>query len=331
MFVIRGVNMLFESYKSILYSDTLVPDIFINEYLPSMDGDCVKIFIHCLFLSKYNKYATAKDLSKKLAIELSKVKDSLIFLESIGVISRKENSSSIILNDLKEREIKKIYRLKTTSTPEEAILSTERNKKRNATITAINNKFFQGIMPPSWYTDLDSWFDKYNFEEDVMFALFQYCYEHNGLSKNYIIKVADSWHSKKVRNSIDLDNYSMQYEKFKSIRGKIVKKLGLNRNLTEYENEYIQKWVEEYKYDFEIIEIALKKTPKKTNPSFEYLNAIIREWHENNLKTKEEISSFDNVRKLETKKYKVSEVPQHTNFNQRKYDKEYFENLYEEF
>ena len=58
--------MFFESYKSILYSDTLLPDIFINEYMPSMDGDCVKIYIHCLFLSKYNKYATMKELSKKL-------------------------------------------------------------------------------------------------------------------------------------------------------------------------------------------------------------------------------------------------------------------------
>jgi DnaD/phage-associated family protein len=323
--------MFFESYKSILYSDTLVPDIFINEYMPSMDGDCVKIFVHCLFLSKYNKYASAKDLSKKLGIELNKVKDSLIYLESIGVISRKENSSSITISDLKEKEIKKIYRLKQTSTPEEAVLSSERNKSRNAIIKSINNKFFQGVMPPSWYTDIDAWFDKYKFEDDVMFALFQYCYEHNGLTKNYIVKVADSWKSKNVCNSIDLDNYSLQYERFKSIRGKIVKKLGLGRNLTEYESEYVEKWVEKYKYDFEIIELALKKTPKKANPSFEYLNSIITDWYNNKLTAKEEILAYDNARKQSMKQqYKASEVSQHANYDQRKYDKDYFENLYEE-
>jgi DnaD/phage-associated family protein len=308
-----------------------VPDIFINEYMPSMDGDCVKIFVHCLFLSKYNKYASAKDLSKKLGIELNKVKDSLIYLESIGVISRKENSSSITISDLKEKEIKKIYRLKQTSTPEEAVLSSERNKSRNAIIKSINNKFFQGVMPPSWYTDIDAWFDKYKFEDDVMFALFQYCYEHNGLTKNYIVKVADSWKSKNVRNSIDLDNYSLQYERFKSIRGKIVKKLGLGRNLTEYESEYVEKWVEKYKYDFEIIELALKKTPKKANPSFEYLNSIITDWYNNKLTAKEEILAYDNARKQSMKQqYKASEVSQHSNYDQRKYDKDYFENLYEE-
>ncbi len=322
--------MFFESYKSILYSDTLVPDIFINEYMPSMDGDCVKIYIHCLFLSKYNKYATMKELSKKLSIDINKVKDSLIYLESIGVISRKENSSSITINDLKEKEIKKMYRLKTTSTPDEAVLSSERNKKRNSIITAINNKFFQGIMPPSWYTDIDAWFDKYNFEEDVMFALFQYCYERSGLSKNYITKVADSWHSRGIRNSFDLDNYSMQYQKFKDIRGKIVKKLRLNRNLTEYENAYVESWIEEYKYDFDIIELALKKTPKKTNPSFEYLNSIIKDWNENGLRTEEEIATYDISRNQNIKPPKATEIPQHGNFTQRKYDKEYFDSLYEE-
>jgi DnaD/phage-associated family protein len=322
--------MFFESYKSILYSDTLVPDIFINEYMPSMDGDCVRIYIHCLFLSKYNKYATMKELSKKLDIDINKVKDSLLYLESIGVISKKENSSSIVLNDLKEKEIKKMYRLKTTSTADEAILSSERNKKRNSIITAINNKFFQGVMPPSWYTDIDAWFDKYGFEEDVMFALFQYCYEHSGLSKNYITKVADSWYSRNIRNSFDLDNYSIQYQKFKDVRGKIVKKLRLSRNLTEYESVYVENWIETYKYDFEIIELALKKTSKKTNPSFEYLNSIIKDWYENGLRTKDEIMAYDSSRSRNIKQSKVSEIPQHNNFTQRKYQKDYFESLYEE-
>jgi len=44
--------MIFEACKSILYSDTLVPDIFITEYMPSMSSDYVKVYLYCLFLSK---------------------------------------------------------------------------------------------------------------------------------------------------------------------------------------------------------------------------------------------------------------------------------------
>lgn len=324
--------MFFEAYKSIIYSDTLVPDIFINEYMPTMDGDFVKIYIHCLFLSKHNKFAAVKDLAKKLDIDINKVKDGLIYLESLGIITRKEtNSNSIILTDIKEKEIHKLYRLKTTSTPEEAILSSERNKKRNEIITVIKNKFFQGLMSPSWYTDIDTWFDRYQFEEDVMFALFQYCYDQSGLSKNYIIKVADSWHSKKIKNSFDLDNYSMEYQNFKDVKGKIIRKLKLSRNLTEYEDNFVEKWINQYKYNFTIIELCLKKTTAKTNPNFNFLDSVITEWNTNGLKTEEEIVTYEKSKrqKSSTKtEYKQPAIPQHTNFEQREYDDDYYKSLY---
>ena len=43
-------------------------------------------------------------------------------------------------------------------------------------------------MSPSWYTDIDAWFDKYGFEEDVMYALFKHCYDYRGLSRQYITR-----------------------------------------------------------------------------------------------------------------------------------------------
>lgn len=323
--------MFFESFKSILFSDTLLPDIFITEYMPSMDGDFLKVYLHCLFLSKHNKQVTTKELSKKLEIDADKVKDALIYLESIGLIYRKEGSSSIVIADLKEKEINKMYRLKTTSTPEEAILSSERNKKRNEVITTIKNKFFQGLMSPSWYTDIDAWFDNFKFEEDVMYTLFQYCYDHNGLNKNYMLKVAEGWHSKSIRTGSDLENYMMEYEAFKDIRGKITRKLKLTRNLTEYEEKFVEKWFNEYKYDFEIIEMALKKTTSKTNPNFNYLDAILSDWHKNGLTDKEAILVYDKTKKqaaVKTAGTTSQQVPQRGNFEQRKYDDDYFNNLY---
>jgi len=59
-------------------------------------------------------------------------------------------------------------------------------------------------MSPSWYTDIDAWFDRYKFDEDVMLALFQYCFDHKGLIKPYIEKVAESWKNRNIRNAFDL-------------------------------------------------------------------------------------------------------------------------------
>lgn len=323
--------MLFQACKS-LYSDTLVPDIFITEYMPSMDGDYVKIYLQCLFLSKYNKQASIDELSKSLQIDIEKVKQAFTYFESVGIITWKD--SDLVLCDLKEKEINKVYRLKITSTPEEAALSSERNKKRNSIITAINNTFFQGLMPPSWYTDIDAWFDRYKFDEDVMMNLFQHCYDHKCLTKPYIVKVAESWYHRNIRNYFQLEKYFVEYEKFKDIRGKIIKKLKLARNLTEYEDEIVEKWTIDYSYDFDIIEIALKKTTAKTNPNFKYLDAIITDWYNNGLKTKEDIMLYEkNKRRANAKtasaKNTAPAVPQHANFEQRQYDDEYYNNLFE--
>ncbi|NMB95580.1 MAG: DnaD domain protein [Clostridiaceae bacterium] len=325
--------MYFQEFKSVLYSDTLVPDIFISEYLPSMPCEHVKVYLFCLFLSKYNKKATVEDLSKKLGLDYDTVSNAISSLESLGIVGRTENG--IIILDLKEKEINKLYRPKTTSTPDEALLSSEKSKKRRETIEAINKNFFQGLMSPSWYTDIDAWFDKYKFEEDVMYALFQHCYDYKGLSPNYITKVADSWHSRNIVNSFDLDKYFIQYQKIKEIKLKIIKKLNLNRFLTEYEESYIDTWVEEYGFDFEIIEIALKKTTSKTNPNFNYINAILSDWFNNNLKTKEDIIKYDSIKKKSYKnKGKIQQekekdaVSQKDNFQQRKYTDEYYDKFF---
>lgn len=325
--------MIFEACKSILYSDTLVPDIFITEYMPSMNSDYVKVYLYCLFLSKHNKQATAEDLSKKLEIDLNQVKNALIYLENVGVITRKNNSIQMV--DLKEKEINKIYRPKTTSSPEDVSLSIQRNSKRSKIISAINNTFFQGVMSPSWYTDIDAWFDRYGFEEDVMYALFQHCYDRKGLTKQYIEKVAESWHSKNIKNSFDLDNYFIEYQKLRDIKYKIMKKLNRRTSLTEYEEDYIETWVMDYNYDFSIIDLALRKTTSIPNPNFEYINKIITTWHENGLKTKEEIIAFEKLRRQKTAKNKSSSsestpVPQRGNFEQRKYDESDFEKLYKD-
>ena len=295
--------MNFESNKSILFSDTLVSDMFITEYMSSADGDYVKVYLYCLFLGKHRRQISINDLSKKLCIDISKVKQAFAYWESTGVFLKKE--AGIVMCDLKEKEVHKLYRPKMTSTPGEAKLSVERNIKRSQVITAINNIFFQGVMAPGWFMDIDAWFEKYEFEEDVMLSLFKYCFDRHALNKNYLLSVAESWYGKGIKNSFDLDGYFVIYEKCSEIKKKICKKLGISRKLTEYEEAYVDKWVVDYGFGFEIIEIALKKTTSKTNPNFDYINAILTEWKEKGLRTIEEVQNNTKQFKQSQKEKKV--------------------------
>ncbi|HEX2925371.1 MAG TPA: DnaD domain protein [Ruminiclostridium sp.] len=324
--------MYFEDFKSLLYSDTLVSDIFISQYMPSMDSTCVKVYIYMLFLCKHNKKVTSDELAKTLNLSLDEVKSALTSLDNLEVISWIEDK--IQLCDLKEAEIKRMYKLKSISSPEQANENFEKNKSRNNTLAAINSKFFQGLMAPSWYLTIDNWFTIYKFDEDVMYTLFKYCHDNNTFHKSYIEAVATNWHRKGIQNFFDLEKYFEDMAQVRGIKGTIIKKLRLRRALTEYENEYVERWVIDYKYGFDVIELALKKTVGKTNPDFKFLNSVLTRWHDLGLMTAEEILGYENSLKSQSpagqspQKSKPKVPSQRDNFDQRDYDDEYFENFF---
>ena len=301
----------------LLFSETTVPDIFFAEYLSQMPSNSVKVYLYITFLSKYKKDIRLNDMSKKLALPLKDINDALSYLDTNGLIIKKENG--YIVANLQELTLHKLYTPNLTASPEK-VADVAKNKARAKVINHINNAYFQGIMGPSWYNDIDLWFTKYNFDDQVMIALFDYCYNRSALHKKYIQTVAEAWGNNKIQTWNDLDLYYQKQEKLMKIKKTIAKKLGKN-TLTQYEEAYIEKWVIDYGYDLNIIEIALKRTVFKSNPTFEYFNNIITDWHDRNLKTSNEILAFieqRNKQKKDTKKLEKQVAK--ASFDQRQYD-----------
>lgn len=301
----------------LLFSETVVPDIFFAEYLSQMPANSVKVYLYMIFLSKYKKDIKLNDMSKKLALPLKDINDAISYLDANGLIIKKE--TGYIVANLQEITLHKLYTPNLTASPEK-VADVAKNKARAKVINHINNAYFQGIMGPSWYNDIDLWFTKYNFDDQVMIALFDYCYNRSALHKKYVQTVAEAWGSNNIQTWNDLDLYYQKQEKLVKIKKTIAKKLG-KVNLTQYEEAYIEKWVIDFGYDLNIIEIALKRTTFKANPTFEYFNNIITDWHDRNLKTPNEILAFieqRNKQKKDTKKLEKQVAK--ASFDQRQYD-----------
>ena len=295
---------------SFIFSTTPLSDIFFTEYISEAPGDYIKVYLYCLFLSKYNKDIKLNDLSKKLSLPLKTIQESLAYWEAISLITKK--SSGYIVNNIQEIELHKLYSPKIALSKEK-IEDNAKNQSRAKIIETINSMFFQGIMSPSWYGDIDLWFKKYGFEEDVMLALFRYCFEKSALHKNYVSTVAEAWYSNNIKTFDDLDEYFENQEKLNKIKKKISKKLGLTRKLTQYEEAYIEKWICEYNYSFDVIEIALKKTTSKTNPNFDYLDKMISDWKDRNLSSADDVKTY--LLNFKNKTKKVQELQKKTNYN----------------
>ena len=306
-----------QNEKPLLFSETIIPDIFFSEHLSELPGDYLKIYLYMIFLSKYGKDIKLTDLSKKLNIPLKAINDGMKFLEEHHLITKK--TTGYIIIDLQEATLHNLYTPNLTMSKEK-IEQTSKNKSKSKAIEHINNTYFQGIMGPSWYNDIDIWFRKYCFDEQVMIALFDYCYKRSALHRNYVQTVAEAWASNKVKTWNDLDTYYQQQESLNKIKKSIAKKLGKYNGLTQYEEAYIENWILNFGYDMNIIEIALKRTTFKQNPTFEYINNIITDWHDRNLKTPSEITAFIEQRKKQEKDTKALKTSVNkVNYEQRKY------------
>jgi len=307
-----------QSDSALIFSKTELPDVFFTEYLYQASSDSIKVYLYMLFLSKYNKDIKVNDMSKALALPYNSIQESIKYWESQGVLTKKANG--YIVNNIQEIELHKLYSPKVTQTKEELEKSAQ-NQTRSKAIEHINNHCFNGVMSPSWYNDISLWFKKYSFDDQVMIALFEYCFNRSALHRNYIQTVADAWAKSNIKNYNDLESYYEKQESMSKIKKSISKKLGLNRGLTQYEEAYIEKWIVDYKYDLNIIEIALKKTTSKSNPNFEYLNKLISDWFDRNLKSPSDVQAYLLDEKNKSKNIKeLAKKTGYNNYEQRNYD-----------
>ena len=300
--------------SSLISSSTSISDLFFTEYLSQANGDFVKVYMYLYFISKYNNDLKINDLAKKLELPLKTIQDALKYWEEQGLLIRK--GQGFFLTNILEIEIQKLYKPKVSLSPENMKAISD-NRIRSNAITAINDEFFQGVMSPSWYGDIDLWFKKYNFDEEVMIALFRYCCNRSALNRNYVATVASAWNKSKIQTFADLDSYFQKQEKLNVQCKDIKKKLRLTRNLSMFEEAYVEKWIMNYGYDSNVIDLALMKTTSKSNPSFEYIDKLISDWHEKNFKTADQIKKYlDNKKNLpvqkDTKTSKNSKTVNHS-------------------
>ena len=300
--------------------DTLVPDLFIINNMKNLQGNDIKVYIYILYLLKKGDEIDLNDLAKDLDLTDKELKSSLEVLQAEELIIKNSQGYNVI--DLKEIEINKSYTPKFETKVNRQSVTEQRRK---AAAEAISESSFNGVMTLGWYTDIGNLFKSYAFSEDVMIALFQYCKERRALNKKYVYAVAETWHNGGVKTFEQLENFLEMYDKFTKIKQKIVKALGLRRNLSKYEEVYIKKWIEDYKYEFDIIEQGLKRSTSTTNPSIKYVDAIITSWHNKGYTKVEEIQNEENIQKVNDEKKEVKKVSEskkksYQSYSQREYD-----------
>ena len=96
--------MTADDREKLLLSDTLVPDLFITQYMSSLTASSIRIYLMLLMNRGSFGKMDVKTISKKLGFTQAEVEEQLFYLTSAGLLEQSEDGT-LLLVDIKAREV----------------------------------------------------------------------------------------------------------------------------------------------------------------------------------------------------------------------------------
>ena len=173
-------------------------------------------------------------------------------------------------------------------------------------------------------------YDSLKFPVDLIEYLFEYCVSGGHKNIRYIEKTALNWDSEGIRN---VNAARTMQSIYSDDCYKVMKAFGIgNRKPTRQESDYVSRWTLSYGFDINIIIKACTRTVDQLHqPSFEYADAILKNWRCSGVSTLDDIQKLDDRFEKSGRKEQARKKPapspdqgaksgRFNNFKQRSYD-----------
>lgn len=299
---------------------TMVPDVFIEQYMPQASGEFVKVYLLLL-----------KGVSKVGCISISSFADALECTESdilralnywknqglLGLTYENGELSDIVVMDLsnplpiitkesgKQIATNFIEPVQTEIFDESLI-----NEKDFSQLMGVIQMYIGTTINPSDCEKITSLHDKLGMSIALLEYIVEYCADTGHRSIRYIESVALDWHKKNIKTVEEAKGYIGIARKDTYA---VMKAYGLQgRNPAPTEQKIIDRWYEEYQFSQELIVEACDRTMMTIHkPSFEYTDRILLEWKAQNVQTLADVVRLDEERKKtleEAKEKKQAQV-----------------------
>lgn len=348
-------------------SDTCVPNQFIDKYMPSANGEFVKVYLYllralgaCDFSCSIANIAdtfnhTEADIIRALKywerMELLLIEYTDNKISGIQIKAMPEVHSQIEKNTDDVSLLQYIVDMETSdaaspvakdaapssaSSTDRRVLTLDdlkefRQKDDVQELIFIAETYLRHTLSEVEMNNIYFWYEDLKFSSDLIVYLIEYCITKGHTSFRYMDKVARAWKDEGITSIADAKESAAIHSK---AHYAIMKAFGIsNRNLVDSEIALIDKWTKDFVFDLDIILEACKRTMNAIHqPSFEYTDTILSNWSKNHVHTLKDIENLD-AAFSQRKKISVNTVEskpkknKFTNFNQRDYDYDQLEKV----
>jgi len=310
---------------------TLVPNEFIDYYMPRANGAFVKVYLYLL------RCLTAPEAG----FGIGAIADALEETEKdiLRALRYWEREKVLSLTWGQENEIRgiKLNRLTNPSretapvslscaytapevpayvTPQEAFASTGMPASAKKEVTAklpdytpaqldafasredtnwllhAAESYLERMLKPADVQLLFFLHDELCFSNELILHLYEYCVSRGKKAPSYIQKVALSWHEDGIDSVEKAEERSLQFD---SCFTAVNRAFALNRAPGISERRFLNRW-STMGFSSDLIEEACSRALLSTShPDFKYADKILERWHQNNVHTMSDVKKLDDA------------------------------------
>lgn len=295
---------------------TIVPNIFIDQFMPSANGAYVKVYLYLLRCFMGNcPEVTISSIADRLENTEKDIIRALTYWEKLNLLTLTRNSSkditSIRLVDLSiaqsvnpeinndlDSELDEIAVSIHTETkpairqsyPADKVAQLTNNDEIKWALHIVEIYLDRPLKPMDLQLILYL-YEELHFSPELIMYLYEYCVSKGKKNASYIEAVALTWAEEGIDTEEKAKEATTAYnDHFNTVN----KAFGLNRAPGQIERQYITKWVEVFGFSDEIITEACNRTILRTQkPDFKYTDKILETWFKKDVKSHTDIVKLD--------------------------------------
>ena len=327
---------------------TQIPNSFIRNYMPSANGNFVKLYLHLLMV--YQQAVPSKELSVPILADCMECTENdvlraLHYWQREGLLTIQEKENTILGITLCKpgsitAEKAPSYPAPAEKSPEELPVPDKQNytplqsealmkdAEIDRAVNAVEQILGEPVSPAHLQTILYFMCDV-GFSSALLAALYETAVQKGKKRPSYIEAIGISWAKKGIRTPEQAREESASFSGKYSL---VSKAFGIRRSLAPAEREIIDGW-DSYHFSDSIIEEACKRTILQTgDANLHYASRILENWYKKNVITLQDIENCDASHKRQkrntgTGKKVVVSQNQFQNFPQRTYSQKDYSSL----
>lgn len=284
----------FESFSN----NFALPQAIIDDSFESLDSSCLKIIL--LIYKNSDKHYSVNLLSNLLNISEAKVEQGIAYWISKGILKEDNakviDEKSIVVNTLKSGKAVPASIPPVTNNKEYVFLLQCMEGLVQRPITSTEQKTIAQIL------------EFLKLPADVVLMAIDFCISQNKLNARYIEAVCTDWAERGINTHELAEQYLSFIKKNREKESQVKRILGISdRKLIDSEINFIRRWLSEFAYDIDVIQLAYERTIKSIGKlAFPYMNKILLSWHEKNYKNLDDINANEGYSKLQPSEKRTS-------------------------